>query len=309
MRIFLNGGGSAGAIIFGEDIESCAWDDKNNIQLENTTGFDVLQGVSLLCHYTNHEKERDAENTEYLLELSKKRKVIALPEEVTLFISGNHIEVIGFRPYYVFENGIKVEGKYNMDVIEHYDCLIDENNDPVLDSKTMQAYMDKWDGPLFMEALELSKDKNVLEIGVGTGRIAKKVVPKCGHFVGIDISPKTIERAKEHLGDYENVELICGDFMEHSFAEKFNLVYISLAFMHFKEKAEVMQRIADLMEKQSRFVLSIEKNQAEYIDMGTRNIKIYPDKPKDIKRYLKDANLRILKQFETEFSHVFVIIK
>ena len=57
------------------------------------------------------------------------------------------------------------------DVIQHYDLLIDENNDPVHDPKPLRDYMDKWDGQSFIDKMELNKDKSVLEIGVGTGHL------------------------------------------------------------------------------------------------------------------------------------------
>lgn len=99
-------GGSAGSIIFGETLESCILDDANEVGLKDIAGFDVLNGISLLCHYSNRSEEKDNQSKQYLLELSKRRKVIALPEEVTLFINGDEVEVIGSRPYYVFENGV-----------------------------------------------------------------------------------------------------------------------------------------------------------------------------------------------------------
>lgn len=86
-----------------------------------------------------------------------------------------------------------------MDVITHYDKLIDENNDPFRDSPILKEYMDKWDGPAFIDMMRLSGTQNVLEIGVGTGRIAGKVASACSSFCGIDISSKTIVRAKENL--------------------------------------------------------------------------------------------------------------
>ena len=102
-------GGSAGAIIFGEDLESCGLDDENEVDLTETGGFDILNGISFLCHYTSRAAEKDERSRQYLLEVSKRRKVIALPEEVTLFVNGDNIEVIGDRPYYIFENGIITE--------------------------------------------------------------------------------------------------------------------------------------------------------------------------------------------------------
>ena len=56
-----------------------------------------------------------------------------------------------------------------VDVITHYDLLIDESNDPVCDPEPLKQYMDKWDGKPFIDALRLDKSKSVLEIGVGTG--------------------------------------------------------------------------------------------------------------------------------------------
>ena len=74
-----------------------------------------------------------------------------------------------------------------MDTITHYDLLIEENNDPFRDPPALQEYMNRWDGEQFLESLELSKNKNVLEIGIGTGRIAVKVAPYCKQLTGIDI--------------------------------------------------------------------------------------------------------------------------
>jgi len=104
-------GGSAGAIIFGANLEACALDDTNDVGLQDTAGFDVLNGISFLCHYTNRTEEEDKKSTEYLTELSKKQRVIALPEEDTIFINGDEIEIIGTRPYYYFENGIREQYK------------------------------------------------------------------------------------------------------------------------------------------------------------------------------------------------------
>jgi dipeptidase E len=99
-------GSSAGAIIFGEDLESCRLDDINIVNLNETSGFDVLNGISILCHYTNRTAKIDEQSKQYLLEISKHRKVVALPEEVTLFVNDDNIDIIGNRPFYYFENGL-----------------------------------------------------------------------------------------------------------------------------------------------------------------------------------------------------------
>lgn len=122
------------------------------------------------------------------------------------------------------------------EVIKHYDALIDENNDPVNDSSSLKEYMDKWDGQIFIDELQLDSNKSILEIGVGTGRLAIKTAPISKIFTGIDISPKTIKCAQNHLLKYKNVILICDDFTNRKFNEKFDVIYSSLTFMHFKDK-------------------------------------------------------------------------
>lgn len=126
--------------------------------------------------------------------------------------------------------------------MKHYDMLIEENNDPVCDSEEMKEYMNKWDGQKFINSMKLKLSKTILEIGVDTGRIAVKVAPFCRVFTGIDFSAKSIERAKQNL-IYENVILICDDFVNYDFKEKYDVVYSSLTFMHFKNKRMIQKNL------------------------------------------------------------------
>lgn len=196
-----------------------------------------------------------------------------------------------------------------VDVISHYDTLIDENNDPVHDPAPLREYMDKWDGEQFINELQLTKEKAVLEIGVGTGRIAIKTAPLCRSFTGIDISSKTIGRAEENLSDNKNIHLICDDFMSHKFSELYDVIYSSLTFMHIEDKLTAINKIAGLLKPNGKFVLSIDKNQDEYIEFTDRRIKVYPDNPDDICGYIKAARLSLEKQLETEFAYVVVAQK
>ena len=98
-------GGSAGAIIFGRDLDACSTDDMNEAGLADHTGFNLLNGYSLLCHYTNRDPERTELSRHYLLELSKTKPVYAIPEEDTIYVEDKKIEFVGNRPYYEFISG------------------------------------------------------------------------------------------------------------------------------------------------------------------------------------------------------------
>ena len=104
-------GGSAGAIIFGKDLDSCNTDDDNEVGLRDHAGFDMLGGYSLLCHYTNRNRERTELSRRYLLELSKIKPVYAIPEEDTICVNDGGVAFIGERPYYEFVYGTVTERK------------------------------------------------------------------------------------------------------------------------------------------------------------------------------------------------------
>ena len=80
-------------------------DDENEVQLTDISGFDMLNGYSLLCHFTNRDETRTKNSKEYLLELSKQKPIYAIPEEDTIYVDETGIEFIGTRPYYIFEHG------------------------------------------------------------------------------------------------------------------------------------------------------------------------------------------------------------
>ena len=197
----------------------------------------------------------------------------------------------------------------NNDIIRHYNLLIEENNDPVRDPKPLKDYMDKWDGQVFIDKMNLDKDKSVLEIGVGTGRLAVKTAILCKDYCGIDISPKTIYRAKENLANYKNVKLICDNFLSHHFNSLYDVVFSSLTFMHIHEKQNAINKVACLLKNGGRFVLSIDKSQEDFIDMGTRKITVFPDSPTEIKDCILNADLDLVECFDTELAHIFVAKK
>ena len=243
---------------------------------------------------------------DFLLSRFKAEKVTAETDD----------EAVGFYKKYGFnvKSGGAVGGtkRYYCKlsaVTRHYDLLIDENNDPVHDPEPLREYMDKWDGQKFIDSLQLTKEKSVLEIGVGTGRLAVRAAPECLEFCGIDISPKTIKRAKENLSEHSNVTLVLGNFMSYDFGRKFDVIYSSLAFMHIKDKQAAINKVKALLNIGGRFVLSIDKNQSDTIDYGTRMVKIYPDKKEGIIGFIENCGMIVETAFETEFAHIIVAVK
>ena len=85
---------------------------------QNPYSFDMINGYSLLCHYTSRDSKRTELSKKYLLELSKIKPIYAIPEEDTIYINNGIINFIGTRPYYEFKNG-KIYEKNPSDTISN----------------------------------------------------------------------------------------------------------------------------------------------------------------------------------------------
>lgn len=104
-------GGSAGAIILGHDIKTASFGsdaDENKVKLKELKGFNIVNGYSIQCHYTQND---DKEIFEYVKD--NKVNVIGLPDETGLYVNGKIIQVIGDSNAVVFTNDSKIEYKQN----------------------------------------------------------------------------------------------------------------------------------------------------------------------------------------------------
>ena len=89
--------GSAGAIIAGADIMTCAHMDPNNVNLQETDGLKLINNYSVWCHYSEQD---DQLIKAYIKDY--KNPVIALSEETGVYYCDGNIKVIGEIPSYVF---------------------------------------------------------------------------------------------------------------------------------------------------------------------------------------------------------------
>ena len=83
-------------------------------------------------------------------------------------------------------------------------------------------------------------------------------------------------------------------------------MYIKTSLVHIKNKDDAINKVASLLCDDGIFVLSIDKNQSDFIDMGTRKIQIYPDDPIKICNCISEANLIILDRYDTKNAYITV---
>ncbi|WP_175989182.1 Type 1 glutamine amidotransferase-like domain-containing protein [Bacillus sp. Marseille-Q1617] len=92
-------GGSAGGIVLGSHIMTCALNDENKEHLENNEGLGLLDRYAILCHY---EKGQQTFIRSFINNFQL--PVIALSEETGLCIKGCEIQVIGNKNAVVFDD-------------------------------------------------------------------------------------------------------------------------------------------------------------------------------------------------------------
>jgi SAM-dependent methyltransferase len=161
---------------------------------------------------------------------------------------------------------------------EHYDRLAEMGND-LNDPPAALEYMARWDGPAFWKAIGETRGKDVLEIGIGTGRIARQLLQHgCRSLTGLDVSPKTIEVAKSQLSDFSNAKPILADVAEFCQPASFDIACSVLTFMHIQDKAKALENIVNCLRPGGHLVLSID-NASSPIDFGEWMIPLYPWAP------------------------------
>jgi SAM-dependent methyltransferase len=171
---------------------------------------------------------------------------------------------------------------------EHYDRLADAGNGRN-DPPFLQEYMTCWDGPLFYDLLGDLGDEDVLEVGIGTGRIARQILQHgCRHLTGLDISPKTLAAAREDLVGFTNLELILADIAEFRRDMSFDVVCSVLTFMHIQNKPQALQNIVASLRTGGRVVLSIDQP-SDRIDFGKWTVDLSPWLPEQYAMALEET--------------------
>jgi SAM-dependent methyltransferase len=87
------------------------------------------------------------------------------------------------------------------------------------------------------EHARVTTNDTVLEIGCGTGRIGIKLAPRCGHWIGSDVSQNMLRHAKDTLRDLKNVSFVHLNGTDlHGIADRsVDVTYCSGVFMHLDE--------------------------------------------------------------------------
>lgn len=117
--------------------------------------------------------------------------------------------------------------------------------------------------PKFFEFHKLS-EKNVLEIGVGHGIDAKKMIINGAQYTGIDITMKHINLASKNVSQLKNLseinspKFVFGDLLNEDFNEKeFDYIYSFGVLHHIFHEEEFFKRINYILKDDGKLLFGV----------------------------------------------------
>lgn len=100
---------------------------------------------------------------------------------------------------------------------------------------------------LLQKKLAPFKNKKVLEIGCGIGRITEFLADNFAAVAGIDISEEMIKRGRERLANQNNVRLEATDGLVFPFPDStFDLVFSFIVFQHMPDTITIRKNLEEI---------------------------------------------------------------
>jgi ubiquinone/menaquinone biosynthesis C-methylase UbiE len=106
------------------------------------------------------------------------------------------------------------------------------------------------------------KSHSVLEIGAGTGRFTLEIAPLVRQVTAVDVSSNMLECMSQKSGAQgaSNIKQICGNFMEISFDQKFDIIISFSAIEYIKDKNALFAKISGLLAPGGQLVITTAHN-------------------------------------------------
>lgn len=103
--------------------------------------------------------------------------------------------------------------------------------------------------------------KDILEIGIGTGNLTKRMDFKTDSYIGVDLSSEMLEIASNNLNDKENLQLINADISKFKMENRFDLAISTLDTINYildeDDLYASFKNIYDSLRANSAFIFDI----------------------------------------------------
>ena len=187
-----------------------------------------------------------------------------------------------------------------------------------------RSYPDEtWSAVIEAIAGALDKEKRILEAGVGTGRFAGPLQAKGFNVVGVDISARMLEKAREKkVENLFEADLRALPFRDHVFAQTISIhvlhlikgwkcalaeiarvatdSFVSVGFMKEESPAEEIRRLYDEACKQLGFAVQHqgvrERDLPELLPPDSEKLIVTLERPVDVQKLIEDYESRTYSQ-------------
>ena len=119
----------------------------------------------------------------------------------------------------------------------------------------IQKYMaDKLAGLIESECDE----KSILEIGCGTGYLSRRILE---HFPNsnidlLDISENMLDKTKENLGDFSNINYILADVETYKFNKKYDLIVSNAVLQWIENPDELFKKLKKMLSENGKIMFA-----------------------------------------------------
>lgn len=126
----------------------------------------------------------------------------------------------------------------------------------------------------FLSFLDIKEDEKILDLACGTGVITSLLQEKSKcDVIGLDISPKMIEKAKEKEKENPYIHYYVGDFLSYDFKEKFDHIIVFNAYPHFLDREAFKNKVLKILNKNGKLEIihNISRQEIESHHKGGAN--------------------------------------
>ncbi len=177
---------------------------------------------------------------------------------------------------------------------EHFDCIAKEYDS----YKKKNWYYYSWLKKLYGDLIPDASKVNILEIGCGTGDILASLNPLQG--VGVDVSAKMIEIAKEKHGNSPNLEFFKMAAEDLTLKQKFDYIILVDVIEHLRSVEDTVRALRKISGEGTRIIISMANPFWEPLLLVAEKLKLkmpegehYRIEYEELKRILKKNGFRI----------------
>lgn len=170
-----------------------------------------------------------------------------------------------------------------------------------------EKYLNSFEQGEIFSILGDIKDKNILDIGAGTGRLTNILVQKGAKVTALDISKEILEvlHRKNPL-----VKTVVGEAENLPFKDKsFDVIISAFLIVHLKDLTIFFNEVYRVLKDNGYFLLTnINQKEAPEIDTAKGLIKIesYYHRPEEVRKVLTEAVFNIEKEIFVREKDVWI---